>query len=442
MVDLGVIFTWGLAIFGCLGAFYRPVLGAGAFFALSILKPPALWFWSVTQHRYAYWVAICTLIGWVIDGFGERRHMSKTKLAIVCIAGFAGWQWITASFSEILTLWNAPYVRYHCQKITNDMLMVLVAVTVIRSFRDLHAFTFMMWLAAGYLAYEMNYAYVIQHWNRLWIREFAGIDNNGMAMIFAMTVPMGVCLGAWEKDWRWKILAWIPVPLNIHAVEFSMSRTGMLGLLASIPPLALLMPRKGRSILLLGVVIVGGLAMAGPSVRHRFSSIFLDERERDASANSRLVTWAAGWKAMSEHPWTGVGPRCFNLVAREYGLTKHKSIHNLFLQVGADTGFPGLIMLVGIYGGTILALLRNRKIRTRYSPWYPYWVAMVVASLVATTACSQFIGMERVEMPYYICAVGLAAVKVAVTEQEAAVLGTPIPGAEGNVDRAKALPAA
>ena len=133
----------------------------------------------------------------------------------------------------------------------------------------------------------------------------------------------------------------------------------------------------------------------------------------------------------------------FNLVAKQYGLTHMKSIHNLFLQVGADTGFPGLFLLVGIYGGTIIAVMRHRKLRTRYSPWYPYWVAMIVSSLAATTMCSQFIGMERVEVPYYICAVGLAAVKVAVTEQENAVLQKASAGGESkDLDQAKALPAA
>ena len=44
----------------------------------------------------------------------------------------------------------------------------------------------------------------------------------------------------------------------------------------------------------------------------------------------------------------------------------------------------------------------------------------VVSGLAACTMSSQFIGMERVEMPYYLCTVGLAAVKVAYTEERAA----------------------
>ena len=420
-MEYGLVFTYALTALGCIWGLRTPVLGACVYFALSILKPTALWFWSVPFYRYTYYVAICTLIGWLISGCGRKRHMGRCSLALTCLIGFAVWSWISGMTSPVSTVIDNPYIRYHCQKITNDMLMVIVAVTLISRFRELRIFTYAIVLSAGYLAYEMNYAYVIQDWNRIWTREFAGIDNNGMAMIFAMIVPMAIGLGAAEKKWRWKALAWWSIPMNIHAVEFSQSRTGMLGLWASVPFIAWLMPNKLKSIAMLVIVIIGGLAMAGPSVQKRFSSIFLDKDVRDASANSRYTTWAAGWKCMKDHPLHGVGPRCFNAVAKQYGLTKGKSIHNLFLQVGADLGFPGMAILVGIYLGTMWAMIAGRKWLATTSPWYPYWVAGVVSGLAACTMSSQFIGMERVEMPYYLCTIGLAAVKVVHAEQRAAV---------------------
>lgn len=419
-MEYGLIFTYLLTALGCLWGLRTPVYGACVYFSLSILKPRALWFWSVPYHRYTYYVAVCTLIGWLLAGFGQKRHMGRFTLALTCLVGFAAWNWISGAISPQSTWFHNAYIRYHCQKITNDMLMVVVAITLISDFKDLRIFTFTIVLSVGYLAYEMNYAYVIQDWNRIWIREFAGIDNNGMAMIFAMTVPIAIGLGAWEKRWHLKALAWWSIPMNIHAVEFAQSRTGMLGLLAAIPFLGWLMPNKVKSIGMLVIVIIGGLSMAGPSVQRRFSSIFLDKDERDASANSRYITWAAGWKCMNDHPLHGIGPRCFNGVARQYGLTTNKSIHNLFLQVGADLGYPGMGLLIGIYLGTMWAMLAGRKILAVTSPWYPYWVAGVVSGLAACTFSSQFIGMERVEMPYYLCTVGLAAVKVAYSEERAA----------------------
>lgn len=412
----GLIFTYLLTAGGCVAGIFWPVYGALAYFALSILKPAALWYWSVRIRPYTYYVAVCTLIGWVLSGFGHRDHLSYMKLALFCIVGFVGWQWLSLYLNGY---WGYPMPRYHCEKMTKDMLMVIVVVTLIGNFQHLRIFTYVVVLTSGYLAYEMNYYYLIIKWNRLWLNEFAGVDNNGMAMVFAMTVPLAIGLGAFEKDWRLKLLAWAPIPFNVHAVEFSFSRTGMLGLIATLPFLAWLMPRKVRSNFFLLLVIAGGLWLAGPSVRHRFSSIFLDRTELDASAASRYRTWAAGWRCMNAHPLLGVGPRRFNRVSHEYGVARGRSIHNLFLQVGADLGFPGMSLLIGIYAGTILALLWKRKLRAGYSPWYGYWCAMIISGLGASVICSQFIGMERVEMPYILCAIGLAAVKVALMEQAA-----------------------
>jgi len=410
----GVFFTYLLTAYGCVAGIFWPVYGAFAYFALSILKPRALWFWSVPFREYTLWVGTCTLIGWGLSGFGRRDHLSFMKLALVCIVGFVGWQWLSLIMHG---RWNDPWLRYHCETISKDMLMIIVVLTLVTSFKHLRIFTYVVIMATGYLAYEMNYAYVIQNWNRLWIREFAGVDNNGMAMVFAMTVPLMIAVGAFEKDWRLKLLAWAWIPFNIHAVQFSFSRTGMLGLFTCIPFVAVLLPRKLRTASMLAVVTAGGLWMAGPSVRDRFSSIFLDREQLDASARSRYVTWAAGWKCMNENPFLGVGPRCFNRVSRDYGLSGGKSIHNLFLQIGADLGFPGMFLLIGIYAGTMIALLWNRRLRSGYSPWYPYWSGGIVAGLATSVICSQFIGMERVEMPYMLCAIGLAAVKVALMEQ-------------------------
>ena len=48
-------------------------------------------------------------------------------------------------------------------------------------------------------------------------------------------------------------------------------------------------------------------------------------------------------------------------------------------------------------------------------------LAMIITGLVSMTMSGQFIGMERVELPYYLVAIGLSAVKVALLEQEEAL---------------------
>lgn len=65
----GLIFTYLMMFSGMYYGLVRPVYGAGIYIGLSILKPPALWHWAVPIGRYSFYVAICTLIGWVRVNF-------------------------------------------------------------------------------------------------------------------------------------------------------------------------------------------------------------------------------------------------------------------------------------------------------------------------------------------------------------------------------------
>ena len=413
----GVIFTYLVTIVGVLGGLANPVYGAAAYFMLAILKPPALWFWEADRLfvRWSFYVAIATLVGWAIHGFGQRTHLSRVWLGVLCLVGFVAWQWVSALASRF----SGPLLYYSAQKITNDMLMILVALTLITNFKHLRLFTWIILVGTGYVAYEMNVAYY-DGWNRLYFNEFAEIDNNGMAMVFATAVPLAIGLGAYEKKLWLKGLAWVWIQFLVNAVFFSFSRTGMLGLLTMTAFIVWLMPNKRRTVWVMLAVIAGGLFLAGPSVQTRFFSIFVEREQLDASAASRYVTWYAAIRCMNDHPLYGVGPRCFALVAKDYGLASGQSVHNSFLQTGADIGIPGMVMLAGIYAGTMLAMFRNRKARVKTSPWYAYWMAMIFSGVAASVICSQFIGMERVEMPYMLCLLGLAAVRVALLEEPAA----------------------
>jgi len=408
----GLIFTYLLTIMGSYYGFFRPVYGAGIYIALSILKPPALWHWSVPIGRYSFYVAVSTLIGWARNSFGDWAHLQKVRRVVNCFIGYGAIQWVSAWFSRFS---QDPSMWYACQKLTNDMLMVVVAASLITTFKELRIFTWIIVAAAGYVAYEMNYSYYVEDYNRIWYAEFAAIDNNGMAMIFAMVVPVALGLGLAEKKFYAKVASWIWMPFLANAVFLASSRGAMLGLCFAAPFLVWLLPNKTRTYWILAGAIIFTLVLAGPSVQDRFWSIFVNPVDRDSSTQSRITSWAAAIRAIQDNPWLGVGPRCWHRVAHGYGLDG-LTIHNVFLQVGADTGIFSSIFLLGIYLLPIRALLKERAARALYSPWYPFWSAGIIAGIATGFMCGQFLGMERVEMPYYLSLLGMAAVKVASAE--------------------------
>ena len=409
----GLIFTYLLTVFGVVYGLTRPVYGAACYMALSILKPRALWHWSVPYERYAFYAAVFTLIGWARFGFGSWENLRKVRKVVICFAGYAAIQWISGWASRYSA---DPRVWYHTQKLTNDMLMVLVAASLINTFKELRIFTWVIVAATGYVAYEMNYSWYIEGYNRIWYAEFAEIDNNGMAMIFAMAVPMALTLGLYEKRYWAKVAAWIWIPFLANAVFLAHSRGGMLGMCFAAPFLVVLLPNKKRTYWILAGAVVAILVLAGPSVENRFWSIFVDPSEQDASVNARFTSWSAAWRCLQDNLWLGVGPRCWHRVKGAYGLSGNLAVHNMFLQVGVDSGVFASIFLLGIFLLTMKGLFVNHKNRAIYSPWYPYWAAGIAAGLGTGFLCSMFLSMERVEMPYYLAMLGIATVKVVTAE--------------------------
>ncbi len=414
----GLIFTYTMTVLGMALGLIRPVYGVAIYMALSILKPPALWHWSVPIGRYQFYVAICSLIGWARIGFGQWENLRKVRNVLFCFVGYAALQWI----SGYATRYSAePRVWYHVQKLSNDMLMVLVAASLINSFKELRIFSWIVVVATGYVAYEMNYSWYVENYNRIWFAEFAEIDNNGMAMIFAMAVPLSLTLGLYEKNYFLKFASWIWAPLLGNAVFLANSRGGMLGMIFAAPFLIWLLPNKRRTYWLLAAATIIILLLAGPSVHDRFWTIFVDKQEQDTSIQSRYTSWAAALRCIQDYPLLGVGPRCWYHVGRSYGSGYKLAVHNMFLQVSVDTGIFSGLCLLGIFLLTMKGLAKGRKARTEYSPWYPYWAAGVIAGLGTGFLCSMFLSMERVEMPYYLAMLGLATVKVATIEDRSLV---------------------
>lgn len=126
-------------------------------------------------------------------------------------------------------------------------------------------------------------------------------------------------------------------------------------------------------------------------------------------------------RCIQDYPLLGVGPRCWHHVGRNYGSGYKLAVHNMFLQVSVDTGIISGLCLLGIFLLTMKGLAKERKVRTGFSPWYPYWAAGIIAGLGTGFLCSMFLSMERVEMPYYLAMLGLATVKVATIEDRSLV---------------------
>ena len=120
--------------------------------------------------------------------------------------------------------------------------------------------------------------------------------------------------------------------------------------------------------------------------------------------------WAQCWQLMKEHPLFGVGPDNWGDYAKDYfGWGSRKEAHSLWMQTGAELGFPGLALLLAFYGSCAVILVRRLRDRALVSESVRKYAPPVLASLAGFAVSASFVTVERLEIPYYVVLVGAAA---------------------------------
>jgi O-antigen ligase len=162
-----------------------------------------------------------------------------------------------------------------------------------------------------------------------------------------------------------------------------------------------------------GLAVIVAAVFAGPSVRDRFSTIFANKSELDASAESRIDLWRNCLTLIQEAPLMGVGPGHFILVSQRFGWAKPKEAHSTWLQSGAELGIPGMAALLMFHGWTLLRLLQMVRGRERtIDPWCQTLAYAVIAGLIGFMVSATFVTVHELEIPYYLVLLGAGILKV------------------------------
>ena len=408
----GVIFSYVLAYGGAVLSLINPHYGLLAYVALAILKPEAMWFWQFSDNQnFSRLVAYALLAGWAVHGFGNWK-LGKGWAITLALVGFLLWAVVSAVQSPDPALgWG------FVDPLLKIVIPFVVGMTVLDSVAKLKQLAWVIVLSQGYVAYELNLSYFNNPALSRVQDNFAGLDNNSIAIAMVSCVGLAFFLALHAPAWWQKLVAFAAAGLMSHVIMFSYSRGGMLALLLTglvIGLLILLIPKKKPThlVALIGAGLLGA-RLAGPRVLERFFTTFSDQAERDASAQSRLDLWADCWDSMLKRPVFGLGPDHWPLIAHEYGWPPGKEAHSLWMQTGAEMGFPGLVLLLAFYGLGLVRLwpLARERVPTA-DPWISCLARAVIASLVGFMIAAQFVSLERLEVPYYVALLGAGILKV------------------------------
>jgi probable O-glycosylation ligase (exosortase A-associated) len=404
----GFILTYLLAFGGAAAALFNPFVGVLVYWIFDIVRPQYMFAWSGVEGPFSLVIALATIIGWAIKGFGNWQF-GRGRLIVGFFLAHCLWTTLSALSAPDQDVAIAFLIVQ-----TKRVIMFMLAVTLADSLARVKALAWTVVGAAGYLSLELNLKY-FAGFNEVQALGYGGMDNNSMAITLVTCLGPAVFLGLYAHRMWQKGLAFAAAALIGHTVLLTFSRGGLFALIVCGVVAILVIPKRPSYLALMTVALLIALRLAGPELRDRFGTAFAAEEERDFSAQSRLTLWMNCVEVMRKYPLLGAGPDHFPLIADEFGWPRGKEAHSLWLQVGAETGVPGLLSLALFYAATIWRLFRLLRSRaeTLAGDWAPYAGCMVVTSLVAFCVGAQFVTMEGLEVPLYVAVIGIGTLRMA-----------------------------
>lgn len=182
----------------------------------------------------------------------------------------------------------------------------------------------------------------------------AGFNPNYLASTLALGIPLAWHLVLAGRGRFLTLLNFLAIPAVIVAIVLTGSRGGLITAVLALAVIPLTYAKLGPRVqvtVVVGLVIVGlaayWLAPAFeqnlPSGIQRFAEIPQQLQSGDLTGRGQI--WVAGMQMFRDHPIIGVGADGFATAIRPY-LGDDKTAHNAFLNVAAQTGVIGLVLLV------------------------------------------------------------------------------------------------
>lgn len=407
-----------MTMLGATAALHAPYWGVLLYYTLAVLRPQYLWSWALpVDVRWSLLAAMAVFLGLAVN----LARISLRNAANVVVGLMVGYGLLLAlgtltAYDPITAqAWGVEYAKV--------MLLALIASAVIEHWWQLRLMALMILLSLGYIAWEINFLYFFQG-GRLDIFHYGygGLDNNGAGLMIGMGLPFAYAFAVWTRkgSWWWKAGACAVLGgCIIHAVMMSYSRGAML---ATALGMGWILLHHRPRLQAAGVALALTLAvstLAGQEIRERFLSTL--DYKTDHSAQSRLDSWHAAWMIAWEDPLLGKGIRNSNRYSANYGADlQGRTIHNQYLQIAADSGFPAAIVYISMLAAALLRLGRARRMcanwldehetspdATRRQVHQAQALCLTIqASLIIFAVDGVFLSLELFELPWLLIVLG------------------------------------
>ncbi len=342
-----LIFMTVLSAFGTVAALTEPYWGMLLYYTFAMLRPQYLWAWALpVEIRWSLFAALVAIASMVLN-FGKTIDRIRVNpiMMLMLVYGL-----LTAL--SVVTAYNPVLAQSWGIESGKVILMALLVSQSIKHLWQVRIVSLMVVLTLGYIAWHINSLYLFDGRLDIFHHGYGNLDNNGAALLLGTGTGIAYSFAVSARRlWQRGLAGFLGI-LMIHAMMMSYSRGAMLAAVVGAVWLVLNHRPRIHAAMIAAVLLVAISVMAGQEIRSRFLSTF--RTNMDYSARSRLTSWAAGWDLAWDRPLIGQGVRNSSEFIFRYGADKRgRTIHNQFLQIAADSGFPA----AGVYGAMLVTAL-------------------------------------------------------------------------------------
>jgi O-antigen ligase len=250
-------------------------------------------------------------------------------------------------------------------------------------------------------------------------------DPNFLAALLVPAIMLAGGLAAWRSASRRALLA-LATAIIAVGLAATQSRGGLIA--AVVCAVVALGIWRGRRGLILGLIGLAGLATViffavNPAAWHRISA-------GNSSGSGRIDIWTVAWRVVHDHPFFGVGIAQFPEVSPHYVLQpgaleyvsliveKHIVVHNLYLELWAETGIFGLLLFVGLIATSLAAAWRAaRRFDTQGDEEMSTLARAGILALIGMLTASFFLSNLAASQFWVLIAVGPALAGIAKRQE-------------------------
>jgi probable O-glycosylation ligase (exosortase A-associated) len=242
-------------------------------------------------------------------------------------------------------------------------------------------------------------------------------DNNGVAIGMMMLVPVLVSLAQTAtKRWEKNLLSFMGLGVFLRGIS-TYSRGGFLA--GAVVALFYLLRSPRRLLAIVSVVLISSIVLPvmPDEFWDRMKTINASDQDRDDSAAGRLFFWQVAQGMMNAKPLTGVGFNVFSYAYDTYdfshgslGYGTNRQSHSSWFGIGAEMGYPGLILLIAMLAQGLWTSFKIRRF-TRGKPQYAelrMFGNAMETSLLAYCVGATFLSFQYLEMIWHFFGLSIA----------------------------------